>query len=135
MEKLPVGLALDLRTVIPYKTGSWRTMMPVNLMQTPPCTQGCPIGNDIRGFLRTLVERQDFGEAWHVLTRTNPLPSTCGRVCPHPCEQNCNRRDFDSPLAINSAEQLIGDFGLEKRLEHRKVITATRKEKVAVVGS
>ena len=134
MEKLPLGLALDLRKVVPYKTGSWRTLMPVNIMQTPPCTHSCPAGNDIRGFLRVLAEKQDYEEAWHVLTRTNPLPATCGRVCPHPCEAGCNRRDFDTPLAINSAERAVGDYGLEHNLEHKKFIS-TRKEKVAVVGS
>ncbi len=135
MEKLPLGLALDLRNVVPYKTGSWRTMMPVNIMQTPPCSNSCPASNDIRGFLRTLAEKQDYEGAWHVLSRTNPLPATCGRVCPHPCEGGCNRRDFDTPLAINCAERTVGDYGLEKRLEHKKIITATRKEKIAVVGS
>jgi len=134
MEKLPLGLALDLRKVVPYKTGSWRTLMPVNIMQTPPCTYNCPSGNDIRGFLRVLAEKQDYEEAWHVLTRTNPLPATCGRVCPHPCEAGCNRRDFDTPLAINSAERAVGDYGLEHNLKHKKFIS-TRKEKVAVVGS
>ena len=134
MDKLPLGLALDLRTVVPYKTGSWRTLLPVNIMQTPPCTNACPAGNDIRGFLRTLAEQKDYEAAWHVLTRNNPLPATCGRVCPHPCEEGCNRRDFDSPLAINSAERAVGDYGLEENLEHKKLI-ATRKEKVAVIGS
>jgi NADPH-dependent glutamate synthase beta subunit-like oxidoreductase len=134
MEKLPLGLALDLRKVVPYKTGSWRTLMPVNMMQTPPCTQSCPAGNDIRGFLRVLAEKQDYEEAWHVLTRTNPLPATCGRVCPHPCEAGCNRRDFDTPLAINCAERAVGDYGLEYNLKHKKLISK-RKEKVAVVGS
>ncbi|MEJ2430259.1 MAG: NAD(P)-binding protein [Deltaproteobacteria bacterium] len=134
MEKLPLGLALDLRNVVPYKTGSWRTLMPVNIMHTPPCTQDCPAGNDIRGFLRILAEKKDYEEAWHVLTRTNPMPAICGRVCPHPCEEGCNRRDFDTPLAINSAERAVGDYGLEENLEHKKLIEA-RKEKVAVIGS
>ncbi|MDH3555459.1 MAG: NAD(P)-binding protein [Deltaproteobacteria bacterium] len=134
MEKLPLGLALDLRKVVPYETGSWRTLMPVNIMQTPPCNQDCPAGNDIRGFLRTLAEKKDYEAAWHVLTRTNPLPAICGRVCPHPCEDGCNRRDFDSPVAINSAERAVGDYGLEENLEHKKLI-AHRKEKVAVIGS
>ena len=134
MEKLPLGLALDLREVVPYETGSWRTLMPINIMQTPPCNHGCPAGNDIRGFLRTLAEKKDYEEAWHVLTCTNPLPATCGRVCPHPCEDGCNRRDFDSPVAINSAERAVGDYGLEENLEHKKLIAA-RKEKVAVIGS
>ncbi len=134
MEKLPLGLALDLRKVVPYKTGSWRTLLPVNISQMPPCTHTCPATNDVRGFLRVLAEKNDYEEAWHVLTRTNPLPATCGRVCPHPCEGGCNRRDFDSPLAINSAERAVGDYGLEQNLEHKKLIAA-RKEKVAVVGS
>jgi NADPH-dependent glutamate synthase beta subunit-like oxidoreductase len=106
----------------------------VNIMQTPPCTNACPAGNDVRGFLRTLAEQKDYEAAWHVLTRSNPLPATCGRVCPHPCEEGCNRRDFDSPLAINSAERAVGDYGLEENLEHKKLIAA-RKEKVAVIGS
>ena len=134
MEKLPLGLVMDLRKVVPYKTGSWRTLMPVNLTQMPPCTHNCPADNDVRGFLRVLAEENDYEKAWHVLTRTNPFPATCGRVCPHPCEAGCNRRDFDSPLAINSAERAVGDFGLKNNLEHKKLI-ASRKEKVAVVGS
>ncbi len=134
MEKLPLGLVMDLRKVVPYKTGSWRTLMPVNLTQMPPCTHACPATNDVRGFLRVLAEKNDYEKAWHVLTRTNPLPATCGRVCPHPCEAGCNRRDFDSPLAINSAERAVGDYGLKNNLEHKKLI-ASRKEKVAVVGS
>ncbi len=134
MEKLPLGLVMDLRKVVPYKTGSWRTLMPVNLTQMPPCTHNCPADNDVRGFLRVLAEENDYEKAWHVLTRTNPLPATCGRVCPHPCEAGCNRRDFDSPLAINSAERAVGDYGLKNNLEHKKLI-ASRKEKVAVVGS
>ncbi|MGA7145951.1 MAG: NAD(P)-binding protein, partial [Desulfobacterales bacterium] len=134
MEKLPLGLVLDLNKVVPYKTGSWRTLMPVNIMQTPPCTHSCPAGNDIRGFLRVLADQKDYEAAWHVLTRTNPLPSTCGRVCPHPCEAGCNRRDFDEPLAINSAERAVGDYGLKNNLVHKKLVSG-RKEKVAVVGS
>jgi NADPH-dependent glutamate synthase beta subunit-like oxidoreductase len=135
MEKLPLGLALDLRQVVPYRTGSWRTMKPLYIMQTPPCTHSCPINNNIRGFLRMLADKQDYQEAWHLLTRTNPFPAICGRVCPHPCEDGCNRRDFDAPLAINSAERCVGDYGLEHQLEHRKEVLTLRKEKVAVVGS
>jgi len=134
MKKLPLGLVLDLRDVEPYKTGSWRTLMPVNLTQMPPCSHECPAGNDVRGFLRILADTQDYEKAWHILTRTNPLPATCGRVCPHPCEVGCNRRDFDTSVAINSAERCVGDYGLEENLEHKKLIAA-RKEKVAVIGS
>jgi NADPH-dependent glutamate synthase beta subunit-like oxidoreductase len=135
MEKLPLGLALDLRKVVPYKTGSWRTQMPVHVMQTPPCTFSCPINNDIRGFLRILADKENFVEAWNILTRTNPLPAICGRVCPHPCEEGCNRRDLDYPLAINCAERAVGDYAIDKKLDHRKEHITPRQEKVAIVGS
>ncbi|MBW2603239.1 MAG: FAD-dependent oxidoreductase [Deltaproteobacteria bacterium] len=134
MEKLPLGLVLDLRKVVPYKTGSWRTLMPINIAHTPPCNNACPAGNDIRGFLRVLAEKKDYEQAWHILTRTNPFPAVCGRVCPHPCEGGCNRRDFDEPLAINCAERTVGDYGLENSLRHKKLMD-TRKEKVAVIGA
>jgi 2-oxoacid:acceptor oxidoreductase delta subunit (pyruvate/2-ketoisovalerate family) len=134
MKKLPLGLVIDLRDVVPYKTGSWRTLMPVNLTQMPPCTHSCPAGIDVRGFLRVLADRNNYEKAWHVLTRTNPLPATCGRVCPHPCEVGCNRRDFDAAVGINNVERCVGDYGLEQNLKHKKLID-TRKEKVAVVGS
>jgi NADPH-dependent glutamate synthase beta subunit-like oxidoreductase len=104
-------------------------------MQTPPCSHSCPIGNDIRGFLRALADQKDYEAAWRVLTRTNPFPATCGRVCPHPCEDGCNRRDFDTPLDINSSERCVGDYGLENHLEHKKEVLTQRKEKIAVVGS
>jgi formate dehydrogenase (NADP+) beta subunit len=130
MEKLPLGLALDLRKVVPYKTGSWRTQMPVHVMQTPPCTFSCPINNDIRGFLRTLADKQDFAQAWSILTSTNPLPAICGRVCPHPCEGGCNRRDLDYPLAINCAERSVGDYAIENKLDHRKEHISPEKKKL-----
>ena len=129
MEKLPLGLALDLRTVVPYKTGSWRTLKPLYIMQTPPCTHSCPFTNDIRGFLRALADKQDYEAAWYILTRTNPFPATCGRVCPHPCEDGCNRRDFDAPLAINSSERGVGDYGLEHHLEHRRDVLSPEKKR------
>ena len=120
MEKLPLGLVLDLRKVVPYKTGSWRTMMPLYIMQTPPCTNSCPINNDVRGFLRTLAEKKDYEQAWHILTRTNPLPAICGRVCPHPCEDGCNRRDFDAPwpLTARSAPWATSAWSVAWRIKY-----------------
>jgi NADPH-dependent glutamate synthase beta subunit-like oxidoreductase len=46
----------------------------------------------------------------------NPFPSICGRVCGHPCEEACNRKEFDEPLAINALERFVGDFGLENTM-------------------
>jgi NADPH-dependent glutamate synthase beta subunit-like oxidoreductase len=66
---------------------------------------------------------------------TTPFPSTCGRVCPHPCESACNRKEKEGAVAINNVERFIGDFGLEKGLKPTKLNGETRSEKIAVVGS
>jgi NADH-quinone oxidoreductase subunit F len=44
----------------------------------------------------------------------NPFPSICGRVCIHPCEEVCNRINFDEALAINALERWVGDYALNK---------------------
>jgi len=72
-------------------------------------------------------------EALEIIRQTNPLPGVCGRVCPHPCETSCNRREFDQGVNIRIVERLLGDYGLE--------IPPTREDergkgkRVAVVGS
>jgi NADPH-dependent glutamate synthase beta subunit-like oxidoreductase len=78
---------------------------------------------------------QAFEEAWQIYTDTNPFPSTCGRVCPHPCEDGCNRGAKDGAVGINKIERAIGEFGLEKNLKFTKLTDEARSEKVAVVGA
>ena len=47
----------------------------------PLCNQGCPVGIDIAGFIKCIVER-DFGSGVRKIKETNALPAICGRVCP-----------------------------------------------------
>jgi NADPH-dependent glutamate synthase beta subunit-like oxidoreductase len=118
------------------------SLRPQPTTKLPPCIEGCPQGTDIRGVLTTIAFSEKYGrtmeesyeEAWNILTSKNPLPAVCGRVCPHPCEINCNRKDKDEPIAINNVERFIGDFGIEKGLKH-SVSEEKFDEKVAVIGS
>ena len=67
---------------------------------------------------------------------TNPFPSVMGRVCPHPCEDHCNRKEKDGAVDINSVERFIGDWALEHGLEPTLIAGEQRKqEQVAVVGA
>jgi NADPH-dependent glutamate synthase beta subunit-like oxidoreductase len=108
----------------------------------PPCMEGCPQGTDIRSVLTTIAFSDKYGrtleesyeKAWNIITENNPLPAVCGRVCPHPCEINCNRKDKDEPIAINNVERFIGDFGIEKGLSHTPS-EVKHEEKIAVIGS
>jgi NADPH-dependent glutamate synthase beta subunit-like oxidoreductase len=115
-----------------------------------PCMDTCPQGTEIRRVLMILAQAQKyerpqheaFAEAWRILTEKNPLPAVCGRVCPHPCEDACNRKDKDGALGINSIERFLGDWALAQGLELHGLnvqdgiqASETFSEKVAVIGS
>ncbi len=75
-----------------------------------PCSQACPAGNDIER-LMTLAATDQWAEAANLLYEEHPFPSTLGRVCPHPCESDCNRSVYDGALSINAIERMAGDRG------------------------
>ena len=115
------------------KTGAWRAQRPFYEDKTSPCSAACPVGNDIAGFIQKITEG-DFEGAWNLIQNENPFPGVCGRVCFHPCESKCNRRDYDEPIAIHALERFASDFAssLGKKL---KKIPWARKGKIAVIGS
>jgi NADPH-dependent glutamate synthase beta subunit-like oxidoreductase len=117
---------------------------PIYVKQTPPCTAGCPAGNDIRFWLTTvrharrrkLSWEESYELAWHEASKTTPFPAVCGRVCPHPCETRCNRgKKDDGAVNINAFERFIGDYGITHGLQHQKLTIEVMAKKVAVVGA
>jgi NADPH-dependent glutamate synthase beta subunit-like oxidoreductase len=119
------------------------TLRPGFVEKLPPCVGTCPNHNAVREMLMTISKAEErekpheqaFEEAFYTFLDTTPFPSVCGRVCPHPCESGCNRKEKEGPVGINSVERFIGDFGLEKGLKPRKLTDEARSEKIAVVGS
>jgi NADPH-dependent glutamate synthase beta subunit-like oxidoreductase len=117
-------------------------LRPKNVEKKPPCRHTCPSGNHIREFLTSLgqAERlgktpeQAFEQAWEIYTDTSPFPSVCGRVCPAPCETECNRKELEGAVNINKVERAIGDFGIEKNLPLKTLSDEKKSQKVAVVG-
>ncbi|GAB6146639.1 FAD-dependent oxidoreductase [Desulfocicer niacini] len=102
--------------------------------QSPACKHGCPAGVDVRKYMDVVARGGSLQEAWQIITEDNPLPAITGRVCPHTCEDGCNRSVVDEPLNIKGVERVVGDYGLEKGLAFEKPATY-RKERVAVIGS
>jgi NADH-quinone oxidoreductase subunit F len=66
-----------------------------------PCQARCPSGIDIPNFL-PLTGRGEHARAAAVMTRDNPLPLSCGLICPAPCEKVCLRGKVDSPIHIRA---------------------------------
>jgi NADPH-dependent glutamate synthase beta subunit-like oxidoreductase len=119
-------------------------LRPVAVEKQPPCITQCPSGNDIRGWLTTIAQREKLGltldqaceKAWRIEVETNPFPAVMGRVCPHPCEGECNRKAKDEPVAINTVERFIGDYAIEHQLALARIDNGgPYPEKVAIVGA
>jgi len=114
------------------KTGAWRSSTPDFGGKTPPCNFSCPAGEDIRGYL-TLINEKKEAEAFDLLTAANPLPAVCGRVCYHPCQTNCNRKQFDTELQIREIEKVIGDWGIT---HHQPIpLPEIGPYRVAIIGA
>ena len=106
--ELPLMAASLGRTTV-SKTGSWRNVEPHHVEQIAPCTLRCPAGNDVVTFV-SLAGDGKYEEAWKILAATTPFPGTCGRVCPHPCETECNREQFGGAINIHMVERFIADM-------------------------
>jgi len=124
-------------------TGDTSPRRPYFVEKIAPCGTGCPSQTKIRKILTTiaLAEKHEksyddaFKEAWDLFLERNPFPAICGRVCPHPCETECNRKEKDGAVAINNVERFVGDYGLEKGLVPQKVGDTARSHKIAIIGS
>jgi len=123
--------------------GEISPLRPRYIPKTPPCVGNCPSGSDVRGWLTTIAQAEAYGRtpeqayqiAWEKITDRNPFPAVCGRVCPHPCEDGCNRKGKDGAVAVNALERYVGDFGITKQLKLGKLTEERYPEKVAVVGA
>ena len=104
----PFAITLDVGSSLANRTGSWRTSRPHYVDRMPPCNHACPAGEDIQGWLYH-AEGGNYEAAWRALTANNPLPAIMGRVCHHPCETACNRKQVDEAVGINSVERFLGD--------------------------
>ena len=111
------------------KTGQWATEQPHRQQMIPPCNHICPAGNNVQGFLNALA-RDEPDEALEVLLRTTPFPSICGRACPAPCMEACNRIELDGAVNVREMERYAGDRG-NVALQ----AIAERDEQIAIVGS
>ncbi|MCK5375842.1 MAG: FAD-dependent oxidoreductase, partial [Acidobacteria bacterium] len=100
--------------------------------RTAPCKEACPIEQDVQGYL-ALVAAGKFPQAHALIRRTSALPGVCGRVCYHPCEENCRRAAVDDSLAIKHIKRFV----LEQTPVPEDLLEAVEPtgKSVAIVGS
>ena len=105
---------------------------------TAPCTDACPAHVDIPGYIEGVRDLR-FDESLRATRQTMPLAHTCGRVCPHPCEDACRRTNVDEPIAIMELKRLAADYETDHDLGFFHPGKGKKKapigKKVAVIGA
>src|SRR6476646_288914 len=86
---------------------------PVYVDRLPPCNCACPAGENIQEWLN-LAQAERYEDAWRALTRDNPMPAIHGRCCYHPCEDACNRKQYDQPVSVHAVERFLGDLAIRE---------------------
>jgi heterodisulfide reductase subunit A-like polyferredoxin len=104
----------------------------IKKLDRAPCTLACPAKINVQGYVQ-LIKMGKYEEAVRLIMERLPLPGVLGRICPHPCEDKCRRRDLDEAVAICSLKRFAAD-----RVDLAKITpppVAARPEKVAIIGS
>ncbi len=100
----------------------------------PFCHHGCPLGNIIPEF-NDAVYKEDWKEAYDILSSTNNFPEFTGRICPAPCEASCVLGLIQPPVAIEHIEKSIIEMAFEKGYVKAQPPALRTGKKVAIVGS
>lgn len=100
----------------------------------PACQTACPMHTDVKGYVKMAGEG-DYKGALHLIREKLFLPQTLGRICAHPCEDNCRRNtEFNQPISVAGIKRFVAEQADEDGNWDLKVGSDTGK-KVAIVGA
>lgn len=95
-----------------------------------PCVEMCPAGVDIPGYI-ALIKDGRYADAVRLIRKDNPMVTTCGYICDHPCETHCRRKLLDDALNIRGLKR----YAVDKAGEVMPPAGApSTGKKIAVVG-
>lgn len=103
-----------------------------------PCQNACPIHTECGRYVQAIGISRDE-EAYLLARAPNPFAYVLGRICAHPCEDNCRRGKIDEPIAICALKRYATDrhnLGLGHDPARKAMPPAPRRnKKVAVIGA
>ena len=79
-----------------------------------------------------MIKVGDYKRALELIMEKLPLPGVLGRICPHPCEEKCRRKEIDEAVSIRELKRFVADIFDPRNIEIKK--KPKRKEKVAIIG-
>ncbi len=98
-----------------------------------PCSQTCPAEINIPQYI-SQIKNGDYLAAVQTIRMRNPLLLSCGRVCPHPCENDCRRGLADEPVSINQLKRFAADYEMNSGSRVPIKCAPDTGKKVAVIG-
>ena len=103
---------------------------------TAPCMDACPSHVDIPAYIEGVRDLR-FDDSLEATRQTMPLAHTCGRVCPHPCEDACRRTNLDEPISIMELKRLGADYETDHHFSFFHPIEKKPSigKKVAIIGA
>ena len=108
------------------------TVDEMHSMQHDACTIACPLGISPQGYIN-LIKAGKEKEAFEVIWDKNPLPTVCGFVCHHPCEERCKRGILiDDSMEIRAIKRYLGEKFINYQPAPYQVFN---EETIAIIGA
>jgi len=111
-----------------------RSMSPGEFVpDAAPCIRACPGNIDIPGYVRLIAQGKPREACERILEQV-PFPGILGRVCTHPCEKKCRRKEVNAPISICALKRFAADK-TEDIFEETLRVEADTGRKTAVIGA
>ena len=98
-----------------------------------PCHLNCPARTDIQAYIKAIANGDDK-KAVEIIKDKISLPASIGRVCPHPCEQDCRRQFVEQPLSIAYLKAFAADKDMASADPFKPAVSPANGKTVGIVG-
>jgi len=111
----------------------------IDKLGVAPCSHACPGGIHVQGYV-ALIAQARFQEAIDLIREAIPFPGICGRICTHPCELSCRRKEVDTAVSIRRLKRFVSDWeyqgeGQSPKSKSSQTKNQGKSKRIAVVGA
>lgn len=99
--------------------------------EPPVCVASCPVHMDVIAFAHE-IEQGDFAKAYKVMEAKIPFSRLMGKICDHPCESRCVRKEVGGSIRISELEKTVIDLGYTS--PKKPLLLPKNKGTVAIIG-
>ncbi len=97
------------------------------------CENACPVNTRAPQYI-TAIREKNYNLAFELNRGDNLFPAILGRICVHPCEEECRRGLLiDLPISICSLKRASADF--KTHTPPKQIVIRKRDKKVVIIGA